>query len=153
MMLRINRGVRCVHIAGSRPRSLMERKPDEPLPKFDVMVKLRIFFDERLSFAPFSYMISKVVSYNRHLLMVKPSLVECSLDISIFTQTEWFWLDAICINQGDEKEKAIQVPLLWKLFSDAESVLVYRGEPDGVHQDRDSRIQTVCGAASDQGLG
>jgi hypothetical protein len=54
MMLRINRGVRYVHIAGSRPRSLMERKPDEPLPKFDVMVKLRIFFDERLSFAPFS---------------------------------------------------------------------------------------------------
>jgi hypothetical protein len=76
-------------------------------------------------------MISKVASYNRHLLMVKPSLVECGLDISIFTQTEWFWLDAICINQGDEKEKAIQVPLLWKIFSDAESVLVYRGEPGG----------------------
>lgn len=44
---------------------------------------------------------------------------------------EWFWLDAICINQNDEKEKAIQVSLLWKIFGDAESVLVYLGEADG----------------------
>ena len=74
---------------------------------------------------------TKVMSCNGHLLMVKPSLVECILDVSIFTQMEWFWLDAICINQDDEKEKAIQVPLLWKLFGDAESVLVYLGEADG----------------------
>lgn len=74
---------------------------------------------------------SKAMRCNGNLLMVRPSLVECILDVSIFTQLEWFWLDAICINQNDEKEKAIQVSLLWKLFGDAESVLVYLGEADG----------------------
>ena len=74
---------------------------------------------------------SKTMSCNGHLLMVKPSLVECILDVSIFTQIEWFWLDAICINQNDEKEKATQVSMLWKLFGDAESVMVYLGEADG----------------------
>lgn len=37
------------------------------------------------------------------------------------------WVDAICINQEDEKEKARQIPLMGSIYSGAESVYVWLG--------------------------
>ncbi|KAH6672306.1 hypothetical protein B0J14DRAFT_70569 [Halenospora varia] len=44
------------------------------------------------------------------------------------------WADAICINQDDNKEKALQIRLLPKVFQLATSVIAYLGEEaDGSH--------------------
>jgi hypothetical protein len=35
------------------------------------------------------------------------------------------WIDAICINQGDDAEKAVQIPLMRHIYSRATAVLIY----------------------------
>ncbi|PMD32752.1 HET-domain-containing protein, partial [Hyaloscypha variabilis F] len=42
--------------------------------------------------------------------------------------TPWIWIDAICISQKDDEEKADQIPLMEKIYSLAKHVLVYLGE-------------------------
>ncbi|KAH7467493.1 hypothetical protein FOMA001_g15115 [Fusarium oxysporum f. sp. matthiolae] len=39
------------------------------------------------------------------------------------------WIDAICINQADVDEKNTQVPLMQKIYGQAQNVLVWLGEP------------------------
>ncbi|KAH7417868.1 heterokaryon incompatibility protein-domain-containing protein [Cadophora sp. MPI-SDFR-AT-0126] len=38
------------------------------------------------------------------------------------------WIDAVCINQSDKKEKATQIPLMSKIYSSANDVLIWLGE-------------------------
>lgn len=41
-----------------------------------------------------------------------------------------FWIDAICINQKDDNEKMGQIPLMGKIYAQAERVVVWLGEPE-----------------------
>jgi hypothetical protein len=41
---------------------------------------------------------------------------------------DWFWIDAICIDQQNPDEKAIQVTLMSEIFSNAEAVVVWLGQ-------------------------
>jgi len=38
------------------------------------------------------------------------------------------WVDALCITQGDAKEKSVQVPLMGEIYANALRVLVWLGE-------------------------
>jgi hypothetical protein len=40
------------------------------------------------------------------------------------------WIDALCINQDDLQERNEQVPLMGRIYSKAETVLIHLGEPD-----------------------
>lgn len=40
------------------------------------------------------------------------------------------WVDALCINQRDAKEKSRQIPLMWKIYSQSENTLIWLGEAD-----------------------
>ena len=63
--------------------------------------------------------------------MLKPSLISCIQNAAQFVPPNaWVWVDGVCIDQGDESEKAQQVKLLWKLFGDADEVVMYLGEGD-----------------------
>jgi hypothetical protein len=42
--------------------------------------------------------------------------------------TQWIWVDAVCINQRDDEEKAHQIPTMDKIYSHATRVLVWLGE-------------------------
>ncbi len=44
------------------------------------------------------------------------------------TEERVLWIDAICINQMENAEKNVQVPLMRKLFEKADSVIVWLGE-------------------------
>ncbi|GFN15000.1 HET domain-containing protein [Aspergillus tubingensis] len=50
------------------------------------------------------------------------------------------WIDAICINQGDDDEKSEQIPLMRSIYAQADRVLVWLGEamPDG-----DEALKTI----------
>lgn len=41
-----------------------------------------------------------------------------------------FWIDALCINQKDKKEKVAQLALMSQIYSNATQVIVWLGEPD-----------------------
>lgn len=42
------------------------------------------------------------------------------------------WIDAVCINQGDNAEKAVQVQTMGNTFREATEVLVWLGEDAGI---------------------
>ncbi|KAE8451449.1 hypothetical protein EG329_004078 [Mollisiaceae sp. DMI_Dod_QoI] len=62
------------------------------------------------------------------------------------------WVDAVCINQNDSKEKCHQVSLMSKIYSNAECVLVWLGEgnPD-VHTGIEC-VRTLASWALQYGL-
>jgi hypothetical protein len=39
------------------------------------------------------------------------------------------WVDALCINQSDPLEKAKQIPLMSRIYEQANSVIIWLGEP------------------------
>ncbi|PMD41819.1 hypothetical protein L207DRAFT_406182, partial [Hyaloscypha variabilis F] len=47
---------------------------------------------------------------------------------SIFT-SHVFWIDAICINQGDQEEKSSQLPMMARIYGRAARVIVWLGAP------------------------
>jgi hypothetical protein len=46
------------------------------------------------------------------------------------TSDEYIWIDSVCINQGDEKEKSIQLRYMWGIYKYAKQVLVWPGEAE-----------------------
>lgn len=41
---------------------------------------------------------------------------------------QWLWVDAICIDQENSDEKAIQVALIGEIFANADAVVVWLGQ-------------------------
>ena len=54
------------------------------------------------------------------------------------------WVDAVCINQADEREKEQQIPLMAKIYGQAACVLVWLGENT---DDSDQALQDISLAA------
>jgi hypothetical protein len=55
------------------------------------------------------------------------------------------WIDAICINQEDNKEKGHQVQSMAKIYASANRVIVWLGEEAG---DTDGAFEALCQAAA-----
>ena len=53
------------------------------------------------------------------------------------------WVDAICINQSDAEEKAVQIPLMHRIYSSAQTVLVWPGRLDKIALDCAGGLQEV----------
>jgi hypothetical protein len=53
------------------------------------------------------------------------------------------WVDAICINQEDEKEKEYQIPLMAEIYAKASRVIVWLGE---AKDDSDQALKTIRSA-------
>ena len=50
----------------------------------------------------------------------------------IAVDTDHLWLDAVCINQADVTEKALQIPLMANIYRSASSVEVWLGKGEGI---------------------
>jgi len=50
------------------------------------------------------------------------------------------WVDAICINQVDQKEKEDQIPLMAEIYAKARRVVVWLGEAGG---DSDQALEEI----------
>jgi len=58
------------------------------------------------------------------------------------------WVDALCINQADEKEKSIQVAMMREIYSKVQRLFIWLGEPpnqgeDKLAADAMSRMSTI----------
>jgi hypothetical protein len=85
---------------------------------------------EALSYAwgteqPFEHIVC-----NGAKLPVTPHLLEGLRSISKAIFVQWLWIDAICINQSDDIEKASQVMQMWQIYSAASRVVVWMGPSD-----------------------
>jgi heterokaryon incompatibility protein (HET) len=56
---------------------------------------------------------------------------------------EYFWIDAICINQADMRERASQVSIMDQIYGSAEKVVVWVGQEDEFTSDAIYAISTI----------
>jgi hypothetical protein len=66
------------------------------------------------------------VSCNGKSLVVTPTVFEM---LRYLDPNRLYWLDSICINQQDADEKAIQIPLMHRIYSRAAFVVIWMGLP------------------------
>jgi hypothetical protein len=53
------------------------------------------------------------------------------------------WVDAVCINQADVKEKEHQIPLMAEIYANASRVLVWLGD---IEDSGDRALRAICHA-------
>ncbi|KAK3066973.1 hypothetical protein LTR53_016421 [Teratosphaeriaceae sp. CCFEE 6253] len=68
----------------------------------------------------------------RHDLYITPSLGVILRRLSDVCPARWLWIDAICIDQSNEREKSHQVSLMREIFERADSAYVWLGQDDSV---------------------
>jgi Heterokaryon incompatibility protein (HET) len=67
---------------------------------------------------------------NGHTCQVSSNLFSALQHLSRMAARLVIWVDAICINQGDQQERADQVRLMGDIYKNAEHVLVWLGPAD-----------------------
>lgn len=72
-----------------------------------------------------------VIMVTENLVHALKRLAEFGYSSSLDNLTpQYLWIDAICINQGDNVEKGSQVAMMDVIYSHAETVVVWLGEED-----------------------
>ncbi|KAI9152257.1 HET-domain-containing protein [Paramyrothecium foliicola] len=56
------------------------------------------------------------------------NLYLCLKKLTAQQYKKWIWIDAICINQGDDAEKCHQIPLMREIYTRASEVLAWLGD-------------------------
>ncbi|KAI2472986.1 heterokaryon incompatibility protein-domain-containing protein [Annulohypoxylon bovei var. microspora] len=72
---------------------------------------------------------AKIDLGNGRNLRLTPNLTDALRQLRHKKRPRMMWVDAICINQWDDKEKSMQVPLMTEIYAHCGSVLVWLGLP------------------------
>jgi len=67
---------------------------------------------------------------SRNYLWITQNLSDALRQFRLPNRPRALWADAVCINQGDDQEKSMQVAQMGKVFAAADTVLVWLGLPD-----------------------
>ena len=83
---------------------------------------------QALSYVWGKFETSEMINCNGKLLAVTSHLLQGLHSLyQQFGADQSFWIDAICINQKDTDEKAVQVPIMGKIYSTANSTIIWIG--------------------------
>ena len=77
-------------------------------------------------------------------LAITQNLYVVLLHLQNHSFSRTIWVDAVCINQGDEKEKEHQIPLMAEIYAKASRVLVWLGDAEDCG---DQALKAICCAA------
>lgn len=85
------------------------------------------------------------VKCNNGTLLVTPTAFEMLGYLYLYKPEPQrpIWVDAICIDQNDAEEKAVQVPLMHRIYSSAQTVLVWPGRLDQIALDCARDLQEI----------
>ncbi|KAF7531963.1 hypothetical protein G7054_g8392 [Neopestalotiopsis clavispora] len=86
---------------------------------------------------------SKVIVSQTRAISVTKNLEDALRRFRLANRPRRLWIDAICINQNDDKEKGHQIPLMSAIYRGAATVLVWLG--------RDAEVEASLGRLSDLG--
>lgn len=78
------------------------------------------------------------------IIKITPNLASALLRFRSLAIPRRLWADAICINQGDQKEKGHQIPLMSRIFRYATKVRVWLGNGD---EDESSALHDLAAFA------
>jgi hypothetical protein len=65
---------------------------------------------------------------NGQLISVTPNLYDALNRLRLLQESRFIWADAICIDQSNSAEKSCQIPLMGKIYSLADKVVVWLGK-------------------------
>src|SRR5277367_5893834 len=66
---------------------------------------------------------------------IRPNLAAALKCLRFEDKSRYLWIDAICIDQSNNKEKSEQIPLMDRIYKEAERVCIWLGEATGGNQD------------------
>jgi hypothetical protein len=78
---------------------------------------------------------------NRRPIRVTRNCAEALEHLRNRTVVRTLWVDAVCIDQSSNDEKALQIPLMGQIYESAEQVLVWLGIADPENHARISRLK------------
>lgn len=81
---------------------------------------------------------SRLVLMNGTYLTVRQNLYRALSQFAALDISGFFWIDALCINQNDIKERNEQVAMMGHIYANAETVVVWLGE-----EDWNSKVATI----------
>lgn len=89
--------------------------------------------DDRPSYGALSYTWGTTSSSNRAIVNGCPVPVQESLDLGlrrlrITNEPRTLWVDALCINQNDVRERSHQVQQMCRIYKSAKQVVIWLGE-------------------------
>ncbi|KAI1260530.1 heterokaryon incompatibility protein-domain-containing protein [Xylariaceae sp. FL1019] len=70
---------------------------------------------------------TKVMMCDGRRFIIKPNLYDALLQLRKHAPGS-YWIDAVCMNQKDEREKTAQMQMMGSIYSNAQSVTVWLGE-------------------------
>ncbi|KAI8716125.1 HET domain-containing protein [Fusarium sp. LHS14.1] len=85
---------------------------------------------EALSYTWGDPAITRQLSCSGRTIDVTVSLHDALTDLRDPTRSRLLWVDAVCINQANNDEKAKQIQLMGDIYSQARRVLIYLGKTD-----------------------
>ena len=98
---------------------------------------------EALSYAWGSESRPKSITVNNQDLDVTQNLYTALLHLCDHACSRVMWIDAICIDQDDEKDKEHQIPLMAEIYAKAYRVVVWLGDAEG---GIDQVLELICRA-------
>jgi hypothetical protein len=70
----------------------------------------------------------KVMDCGGHTIRIKPNLALALRRLRLPDKERALWVDAICINQDDLREKSLQVSLMREIYANAQQVIIWLGD-------------------------
>lgn len=82
----------------------------------------------------------ETITINDHSLNITQNLYTALLHLRDHACSRIIWVDAICIDQADEKEKGHQIQFMAAIFAKANRVIVWLGE---AQEDSDQALKSI----------
>lgn len=73
---------------------------------------------------------------NNRVLMITKNCEDALEQARHYNKEAWYWIDSVCIDQHNKKEKAFQIPLMGHIYGTAEHVLACVGQ----HNDGSNKL-------------
>lgn len=111
--------------------------------------------DQCPEYVPFSYVWGtgkkSLIRCNGARLDILPNLYDALEQYRSSLMSEaWVWADAICINQGDDKEKSSQIRQMREIYQQGQRIWVWLGKADKRTDGAMSLLRTLCNAKDKQ---
>lgn len=96
-----------------------------------------------LSYAWGNPLASSMIICNEKSLAITPHLHGAFYHLHALDSATKVWIDAVCINQADDAEKAVQTQRMNNVYRSAQKMMVWLGEGDNDSDNALSRIEDI----------
>lgn len=92
------------------------------------------------------------LNFDRAVLAITENLHAALLQLRYDDFDRLLWIDAVCIDQSNDSEKELQVPLIGEIYAKARTVLVWLGPGDDESVDALEAIRCAAAGTEDAAL-